>query len=252
MSRACSGIRGRWPGLPDPVELRSEDPTERMSLLFPKWSNRLPLQLIVFGALLAGTVVLGATYYLTPKYTRVGYAPTQPVPFSHALHAGQLGLDCRYCHNFVEQSGHSNVPSASTCMNCHSHVRNQSPLLAQVRASYTSGEAVPWVRIHKAPDYVYFDHSVHIARGVSCYNCHGAIHEMEVVEHAKAHSMGFCLECHREPEKFLRPQDKVFAFGDAENGWAPLADGGRQATEGKALVEAWNVKPPLSCSGCHR
>jgi hypothetical protein len=221
-----------------------------MSYIFPKWSNQLPLQLIVFATLLTGVVIAGVTYYFTPKYTRVGYSPTQPVPFSHALHAGQLGLDCRYCHSHVEQSGHANVPAAATCMNCHNQIKTVSPLLAQVRAAYEGGEAVPWVKIHKAPDYVYFDHSVHIARGVSCYNCHGNIHEMEVVSHAKSHTMGFCLECHNAPEKFLRPHDQLFAFRDG--GWAPLADPAKQREQGLEFVKAWNVKPPLSCSGCHR
>lgn len=221
-----------------------------MSRLFPKWSNQLPFQLAVFGALVAGCVVLGVTYYFTPKYTRVGYAPQQPVPFSHALHAGQLGMDCRYCHSFVEQSGHSNVPSAATCMNCHRQIKGDSPLLAAVRASYESGEPVPWVRIHKAPHYVYFNHAVHVNRGVSCYNCHGNIQEMDVVYHAESHSMGFCLECHRAPENFLRPPSEVFAHADGR--WQPLADATAQRTAGLQMVAAWNVNPPLSCSGCHR
>jgi hypothetical protein len=221
-----------------------------MSHLFPKWSNRLPLQLIVFATLFAGTVIAGVTYYFTPKYTRVGYSPTQPVPFSHALHSGQLGIDCRYCHSHVEQSGHSNVPAAATCMNCHNQIKTASPLLAQVRQAYENGTPVPWVRIHKAPDYVYFNHSVHIARGVSCYNCHGAVNEMEVVSHAKPHSMGFCLECHNNPENYLRPPEQLFSFLD--NGWKPLENAAQQREQGLAFVKSWNVKPPLSCSGCHR
>jgi hypothetical protein len=221
-----------------------------MSRLFPKWSNQLPLQLAVLGALVTGSLILGVTYYFTPKYTRVGYAPQQPVPFSHALHSGQLGLDCRYCHSFVEQSGHSNVPSANTCMNCHSHIKSDSPLLSAVRASYESGEPVPWVRIHQAPHYVYFNHAVHLARGVSCYNCHGNIQEMEVVYHAKSHSMGFCLECHRNPENYIRPPGDVWSHADGR--WAPLADASAQREAGLQMVAAWNVKPPLSCSGCHR
>jgi hypothetical protein len=221
-----------------------------MSNLFPKWSNQLPLQLVVFATLLAGTVIAGVTYYFTPKYTRVGYSPTQPVPFSHALHAGQLGIDCRYCHSHVENSGHSNVPAAATCMNCHNQIKTASPLLAPVRAAYDGGTPVPWVRIHQAPDYVYFNHAVHIARGVSCYNCHGAIHEMEVVSHAKPHSMGFCLECHNNPENFLRPHSELFAF--RSDGWQPLTDAEKQREQGLELVKAWNVNPPLSCSGCHR
>lgn len=221
-----------------------------MSNLFPKWSNQLPLQLVVFATLLVGTLIAGVTYYFTPKYTRVGYAPTQPVPFSHALHAGQLAIDCRYCHSHVERSGVANIPAPATCMNCHNQIKTASPLLAPVRAAYEGGAPVPWVKIHKAPDYVYFNHSVHVNRGVSCYNCHGNIHEMEVVQHAKPHSMGFCLECHRAPENFLRPHDQLFSFRDG--GWAPLADTAKQREQGLDFVKAWNVNPPLSCSGCHR
>ena len=119
-----------------------------MSKLFPKSANLLPLQIIVFLFLFGGIVTAATTYYATPKYTRVGYAPVQPVPFSHALHNGQLGIDCRYCHSHVEESGHANVPTAQTCMACHSAVKTDSPLLAPVRASYESGDPVEWVRIH--------------------------------------------------------------------------------------------------------
>jgi hypothetical protein len=131
----------------------------------------------------------------------------QPVPFSHALHSGQLGIDCRYCHVGVDKSAVSSVPAAQTCMNCHNQVKTDSPLLQVVRDSYASGDPVPWVKIHQAPDYVYFNHSVHIARGVSCVECHGKINEMEVVGQAKSLSMGFCLDCHREPENLFVTQN---------------------------------------------
>src|SRR5450432_2346981 len=180
-----------------------------MSKIFPKSANKLPLQIIVFLFVLAGVVTAATTYYATPKYTRVGYQPVQPVPYSHALHAGQLGLDCRYCHSNVEKSGVANLPTAQTCMNCHSQVKTDSPLLAPVRASYASGEPVQWVRIHQTPDYVYFNHSVHVNRGVSCYECHGQINEMDVVHQAKPLTMSFCLECHRDPAAKLRPLDKI-------------------------------------------
>src|SRR5690606_1897068 len=106
--------------------------------------------------------------YSTPKYTRVGYAPVQPVPYSHALHVDQLGLDCRYCHSTVDESEHAAIPTAQTCMNCHSQVKKDSPLLAPVRASYETGMPVEWVRVHEMPDYVFFNHSVHVNRGISC------------------------------------------------------------------------------------
>lgn len=218
-----------------------------MSKVFPKWSNALPLQIIVFVLIFTATVVMGITYYATPKYTRVGYEPTQPVPYDHSLHVGQLGMDCRYCHSHVDESGHANVPAASTCMTCHSHIKTDSPLLEPIRASYESGEPVPWVRIHQAPDYVYFNHSVHVNRGISCVECHGKVNEMEVVYHAEPLSMAFCLDCHRNPEESIRPLDQVYNL-DWEH---PGGDLG-QLKQGRELVKEWNVQPPQSCSGCHR
>jgi formate-dependent nitrite reductase cytochrome c552 subunit len=218
-----------------------------MSKLFPKSANKLPLQILIFLGLTAGIVTAGITYYATPKYTRVGYAPVQPVPYSHAIHVGQLGLDCRYCHSNVEKSGHSNLPTAQTCMNCHSIIKNDSPLLAPVRESFASGNPVPWVRLHQTPDYVYFNHSVHVARGVSCVECHGKINEMDVVHHDKPLSMSWCLECHRAPEKALRDPKLVTNLD-----WQHPAGASGQLEAGKKFVHDWNVQPPQSCSGCHR
>ena len=132
-----------------------------MSNLFPKSANKLPLQIIIFLFVLGGIATAGVTYYMTPKYTRVGYAPVQPVPFSHALHAGQLGLDCRYCHTGVDKGPASVVPTAQTCMNCHNQVKPDSPLLAVVRQSYETGNPVPWVKIHQVPDSGPFDQTDH-------------------------------------------------------------------------------------------
>jgi Formate-dependent nitrite reductase, periplasmic cytochrome c552 subunit len=218
-----------------------------MSNLFPKSVNKLPLQILIFIALTTGIVLAGVTYYATPKYTRVGYAPEQPVPFSHALHAGQLGLDCRYCHSNVETSGHANIPTAQTCMNCHSIIKTDSPLLAPVRESYASGNPVPWVNVHEVPDYVYFNHSVHVARGVSCVECHGKINEMEVVKHDQPLSMSWCLDCHRNPEAVLRDPKLVTNLD-----WKHPGGAEGQAADGKKFVHDWNVQPPQSCSGCHR
>ncbi len=217
-----------------------------MSNIFPKSANKLPLQIIVYLVVLSGVLTAGATYYMTPKYTRVGYAPVQPVPYSHALHAGQLGLDCRYCHSNVEKSGVANLPTAQTCMNCHNQVKKDSPLLAVVRHSYETGEAVPWVKIHQTPDYVYFNHAIHVNRGVSCVECHGKINEMEVVAHAQPLSMGFCLDCHRDPVARLRAPADIYNLDSA-----PIA-----ATSGLPAAHQFlkdrNIKPPQSCSGCHR
>ena len=216
-----------------------------MSDIFPKWTNKLP-GLVIAGALLVGTsVTAGVWYYFTPKYTRVGYQPKQPVAFSHAIHADQLGMDCRYCHNGVEKSWYSNIPSAGTCMNCHNQVLKDDPKLALVRESAATGKAIPWVQIHKTPDYVYFNHSVHVNRGVSCVKCHGEVNKMDEVRHAKPLSMGFCLECHRHPEQQIRDPKDVYNLSLAI---APEV----QDKKGKEFVHDWKVNSSQSCSTCHR
>lgn len=223
-----------------------------MSDVFPRWTNRLPGQ-IIFGLLLIGGVVTaGLNYYFTPKYTRVGYQPTQPVPFSHSIHVNQLGIDCRYCHDGVEKSWYSNVPAADTCINCHSAVRADDPKLEPIRASYKDeNKPVEWVQIHKLPDYVYFNHSVHVNRGVSCVECHGRVDKMDEVRHEKHFSMTFCLDCHRElspengdPNKRLRPLEKItdLAYDRSKD----------PANKDRNFVKEWHVKTSENCSACHR
>jgi formate-dependent nitrite reductase cytochrome c552 subunit len=217
-----------------------------MSKIFPKSANALPLQLVIFLTVLGGVAAAGITYYATPAYLRVGYQPVQPVPFEHSLHAGQLGLDCRYCHAGVEKSATSSVPAAQTCMNCHSIIKTQSPLLEVVRQSYATGQPVPWVKIHQNPDYVYFNHSVHVSRGVSCVECHGKVNEMTTVYQAKPHSMSWCLDCHRNPAERIRDPKDVFNL-DSQT----LAEQGK-LEDAKKFIHDWKVMPPTSCSGCHR
>ena len=217
-----------------------------MSAIFPKWTNRLPAMIIAGGFLLGGAVTAGVWYYCTPKYTRVGYQPIQPVAFSHATHAGQLGLDCRYCHTGVEKSWFSNIPASSTCMNCHNQVLKDDPRLELVRDSAQSGRPIPWVQIHKLPDFVYFNHSVHVNRGVSCVECHGRIDQMDEVYHAKPLSMSFCLECHRHPELKLRPEDKI-----TDLAWRP-ASAAQQLEFGQRARAEWRVESLQTCSACHR
>jgi formate-dependent nitrite reductase cytochrome c552 subunit len=195
--------------------------------------------------LIGGVVTAGLNYYFTPKYTRVGFQPTQPVPFSHSIHVKQLGLDCRYCHDGVEKSWYSNVPAADTCMNCHSAVRADDPKLEPVRASYKdANKPVEWVQIHKLPDYVYFNHSVHVNRGVSCVECHGRVDEMDEVRHEKQFSMTFCLDCHRNPGPHLRPLDKItdLAYDRSKD----------PANKDTDFVKKWHVKTSENCSACHR
>ena len=216
-----------------------------MSDIFPKWTNRLPLQVLI-GAALVGTVAtLGVTYYFTPKYTRVGYQPIQPVNFSHSVHVDQVGLDCRYCHNGVEKSWYSNIPGSQTCMNCHNQVLPADPRLQLVRDSAASGKPIDWVQIHKTPDYVYFNHSVHVNRGMSCVECHGQINKMDEVAHAKPLSMGFCLECHRDPASRIRPQEEVFNLN-----WQRPENFTK--TRGEKMVHDMRVESLQSCSACHR
>ena len=217
-----------------------------MANIFSKSANRLPRRIGIGVALFILLFSLAMTYYATPKYSRVGYQPKQPVAFDHALHAGQLGMDCRYCHSSVEQSEHSLIPDAATCMNCHNQIHAESPALAPIRQSVATGEPVPWVRIHKTPDYVFFNHAVHVKRGISCVECHGDVHEMDTVYQAKSFSMAFCLDCHRNPTDRLRPPDKVYDLD-----WEPKEPQSDQAEE-ERYIHQWDIQPPQSCSGCHR
>jgi len=220
-------------------------------VIFPKWTNSLPLVLGVIVALAGAGVAAGVTIYLTPKYTRAGYQPVQPVPFSHRLHAGELGLDCRFCHNGVEKSWFANLPGASTCMNCHNVVLKDDPRLQIVRDSAANNTPIPWVQVHKVPDYVYCNHSVHVDRGISCVKCHGRVDQMTEVREVKSMSMSFCLDCHRDPAAQIRPVEKVTNLG-----WTWSTNGveaaNLQTVEGKKLVEHLRVESLQSCSACHR
>ncbi len=226
--------------------------------MFPRWTNKLPL-------LLAGVAVVGSLYgALLVAYgasttaTDVGYAPRQPIPYSHALHVGELGLDCRYCHNTVEQAAHAAIPPTQTCINCHSKehgIRQDSAKLTPLHeAFYGSARQPPgmplaWVRVHDLPDYVYFNHSAHVNRGVGCMECHGRVDRMEVVYQAEPLSMSWCLECHRNPAPRLRPLDEI-----TNTTWSPPA-GDAAAEFGRNMVQMYNIRSSeylTSCSTCHR
>ncbi|MCA9617753.1 MAG: cytochrome c3 family protein [Myxococcales bacterium] len=213
-----------------------------MRTLFPPWTNKLR-------ALLAAGVIGGAVYLVTvvtlgfsPKATDVGYRPKQPVPFSHALHAGDLGLDCRYCHNTVERAAHAAVPATETCMACHARIHDESRKLAPVRESWATGKPVPWKKVHDLPDYAYFDHSAHVLAGVGCVSCHGRIDQMEVVHQDEPLSMGWCLDCHRDPTPHLRPPELVTAMEPLDPR-DPRVEAARVAAGDRASED---------CSTCHR
>jgi len=215
-----------------------------LAQIFSKKANRVPA--ILLGIVLAaGGVVHGFFYYYaSPKFTDVGYRPKQPVPYSHKLHAGDLGIDCRYCHVGVEKSAVAMVPPTGTCMNCHTLVKPQSEKLAMIRASAESGKPMEWIKVHKIPDYAYFNHSIHINAGVGCESCHGNIAQMEVVEQKQPLSMSWCLDCHRNPDDHLRPASDITKMG-----WKPAAD---QKTFAATVKQEKHLAPPEDCSACHR
>jgi hypothetical protein len=179
--------------------------------------------------------------------TREGQVRDQPVAFSHKHHVGDDGIDCRYCHTTVETSSTANIPPTKICMNCHSELWNTSPMLEPVRASYRDGTSIAWTRVHDLPDYVYFNHSIHVNKGVGCETCHGRVDRMPLMYQVHSLQMQWCLECHRNPEKYVRPRQQVFTMG-----YAPAED---QETLGKRLMAEYKIQDArtlTSCSTCHR
>lgn len=159
---------------------------------------RIPLTLFVVA------LIFILTFYISrAERDSVGYAPVQPILYSHKLHAGQMGIDCKYCHIGVEKGRHAIVPSVNICMNCHTVARKDKPEIIKLTRYYEEGKPIPWKRIHKVPEYAYFNHSVHVNRGIDCVSCHGDVKEMEIVNQVKPFTMTACLDCHREPEKFV-------------------------------------------------
>jgi len=212
--------------------------------VFPTWINDLRPGLAV--GLVGGPAYALALAYFAfwPTTREVGYQPVQPVPYSHALHAGEMGIDCRYCHTTVEVTGHAAVPPTDTCLNCHELIRNDSEKLIPVLESRATGMPVEWVRVHDLPDFVYFDHSAHVTRGISCVSCHGRVDKMEEVHQEEPLHMGWCLRCHRHPEEHLRPPELATALD-----WVPEED---QRMMGLRLMEQNNIHPSEDCSTCHR
>ena len=215
--------------------------------LFPRWTNRVVPLGLAFGVVPLGVFGSAAlAYYGTNTNLAVGYSPVQPIEYSHKLHAGDLGIDCRYCHASIERTAIATVPPTETCMNCHAKVRTDSVALLPLRESYASDKPIPWVRVHRLPDYVYFDHSAHLAAGVGCASCHGRVDQMPRVSQVEPLSMSFCLDCHRNPAPSLRDKADVTKMD-----WTGPSRAVASGT-GIAMIGGRTVQPPLHCSGCHR
>ena len=198
------------------------------------------------GGVLVALFVAGGV--ATSDYvSTVGVAPAQPVPFSHKHHAGELGIDCRYCHQQVEYLASAGIPPTWTCMTCHSQIWTGAQMLAPVRDSLAENKPLHWTRVNRLPDYVYFNHSIHIAKGIGCSSCHGAVTTMQLTYRAHAFEMAFCLNCHRNPQQFVRTKAEVWNME-----WQPADD---QARQGAALVAQYHIRGPgelTDCSICHR
>jgi hypothetical protein len=227
-----------------------------VSRIFPKWMNAFPTVAAVGTLGLVTAASAGYLYYFTPAYWRVGYMPTQPsTGFSHQIHAGKLGMDCRYCHTKVEQSYEANIPNVATCMGCHTEQRLKGwdvHKVQFVREAYAKNESVEWRRIHKIPEYAHFPHNVHLRAGVSCYSCHGQIAGMPIVYEAKSLAMGWCLECHRNAAPSLVPKDvaKFTEVVKVEKYMTETPEG-KRADEGRKIIENLKLNPPQNCGACH-
>jgi hypothetical protein len=202
-------------------------------------------RLSIFGALFAvvGVLFALAAFNRSDYMTQARVAREQPVPFSHKHHVGELGIDCRYCHTSVEHTAYAGIPPTQTCMNCHSQVWKDSPTLAPVRASYETGRPLEWTKVHDLPDFVYFDHSIHVAKGIGCASCHGRVDHMNLTWQESSLHMEWCLQCHRNPEQYVRPRSEVFNMA-----WT--ADD--QAELGKRLVIEHEINGRDDCTVCHR
>jgi hypothetical protein len=192
-------------------------------LFGPGDTTRFRVALLSVPTLLAAVAVVWGVVYRSSYYTGVDTHLEQPVPFSHQHHVSGLGLDCRYCHTTVEDSAFAGMPATKTCMRCHSQIWSDSPTLAPVRESYRTETPLRWVRVNVLPDYVYFDHSIHVAKGIGCSTCHGHVDQMPLTARAKSLHMRWCIDCHRNPEPYMRPRDKVFDM-TYQPGHAPGAE----------------------------
>ena len=219
-----------------------------MAQIFNRSANAIARFSLVGGALAAGLAAwVGLLLLRSDFVTGANANVTQPVQFSHAHHVGGLGLDCRYCHTTVDSARFANIPPTKTCMNCHTQIWAQSPELEPVRESWRTDASIPWVKVYDLPDYVYFNHSIHVAKGVGCETCHGRVDRMPLISQHPTLQMSWCLDCHRDPQKNLRPRDQVFTMG-----YVPAGD---QEEIGKKLAAEYRIRSTVEltdCWTCHR
>lgn len=216
-----------------------------MAALFPRWSDTL-LRVGIVTVLAIGvlSLVLLMAWVRTPQITGQFDPLTQPVEFDHRHHVVDDGIDCRYCHDLVERSPFAGVPPTERCMNCHNQIWNESPLLAPVWESYFTDTPIAWAKVHRLPEFVYFDHSIHVKKGVGCESCHGRVDTMARVYQVASLQMGWCLDCHRNPEWHLRPVEEITTMG-----WVPPRP---QEELGRELMERYQVRRLTDCTACHR
>ncbi len=212
---------------------------------FPRTSTTIA-RLSLLGIALLVTAIACGSYLIvrSPYETRQDVAREQPVPFSHEHHAGGLGIDCRYCHTTVETSSFANIPATKICMNCHQEMWIVAPDLEPIRQSYRTNRSIRWTRVHDLPDFVYFDHSIHIHKGIGCSTCHGRVDLMPLTWQAASLRMEWCLDCHRDPAQYVRPRDQVFNMA-----YVPPTN---QRELGNRLVSEYHIVSRMSCSTCHR
>jgi len=216
-----------------------------MAQIFHRSTNTIS-RVSVFGGIgiIAVLVATLAAINRSSYVTEVGVARSQPVQFSHKHHVSDDGIDCRYCHTSVEDSSFAGIPSTKICMNCHTQIWADSPILAPVRESFRTGKSLEWTRVNNLPGFVYFDHSIHVHKGVGCATCHGRVDQMPLMWREHTLYMEWCLECHRNPERFVRPREQVFSMD-----WQPPSD---QIALGQKLVQQYKIESLTSCSVCHR
>src|SRR5262245_9268714 len=216
-----------------------------MSQIFHRSANTIArVSIFVAVFFIAGLLALFAEVNRSPWMTQVHTARDQPIQFSHERHVGGNGIDCRYCHTSVEESGFAGIPPTKTCMNCHAELFSNSPFLKPIRDSFESGRAIEWTRVHDLPDFVHFNHSIHVKKGVGCTTCHGQVDRMPLMAQEQSLQMEWCLDCHRQPEQYVRPRTDVFNvnYVRPEN----------QLELGRRLVQEYEIRKLTSCSTCHQ